>query len=532
MKKYFVLMVTVIVIVGLLLGGCAKSTTTTPATTPVTTPVTTPKPSEPVYGGILRQIDDAGPRVLSYLPEMGPWDEGDMLPATEKLLEFDDNHRLVPFLAESYEVDKENLIATFKLRKGIKFHDGSDLNAEAVAWNYQLGLDTHRLLFSEKVKNIEIIDDYTIAFHLMEYNNMFDFAIGWVPIFSKKAWDQAGGGDPEKSKEWARANCVATGPFKLKEYKRDDHMTWVKNEDYWQKGKPYLDGIEVRYVPDPVTASAVMQAGEADMWTAVPLKDQYALEQKGFIRQEQALGAPMVIYFDMNTNPDSPFQDLRVREAVDYALDRPAIAEALAFGYGRPLLALQSEKGWGYDPEYKGRPYNPEKARELLAEAGYPDGLKVKMLAAAGAPDLAEAVKRYLDDVGMEIELDMADQGRFQTAAWREGWDGLCLFSSGSDPDPLMVILVMFGPHPMNLVAGFYRSPELLALGEEALQQYDEAGKIVYAKKLVRQIADEVALVPLYEISVGYIIRPYVHTTYMKQMSVARRTYDEWMDPH
>jgi peptide/nickel transport system substrate-binding protein len=309
-------------------------------------------------------------------------------------------------------------------------------------------------------------------------------------------------------------------------------MLWEKNEDYWQEGKPYLDGIEVKYVPDSVTASAMMQAGEADMWTSVPVLDQQTLEKQGFIRQEHPLGSPTIIYFDVNKNPDSPFQDLRVREAVEYALDRPTIAEALGLGYYTPLLALNGPSGWGYDPNYEGRPYNPDKARELLAAAGHADGLKVKMLVQTTNTDLAEAIKRYLDDVGMEVDLDMADPGRFFASVWVEGWEDMCLFISGADPDPLMAILVMFGPHPMNMPAGFHRSPELLALGEEALKQYDEAGKIEYTKKLARQIADEVALCPLYLISVGYMIKPYVHTTYLQQMSVARRTYDEWMDPH
>lgn len=541
-RRYVIPLVICLTFVLTLVGGCGEpepepepepvpTPEPTPTPEPEPEPEPEPAPGEPVYGGVLRQISDSGPQVLSYLPEMGPFDEGAMLPATEKLLEYDDNHKLVPFLAESYEVDHENLIATFKLRKGVRFTDGSDFNAEAAAWNLQLYLDTHRMLFADRVEKVEIVDEYTVAIHLLDYNNMFDFAIGWLPMFSKEAWEKAGSTDEERI-AWARTNIVATGPFKVAEYKRDDHMTWVKNEDYWQEGKPYLDGIEIKYVPDPVTAKAMMLAGEADMWMGVPAKDQLELEQKGFVRQKHSLGSPTIIYFDMNTNPDSPFQDLRVREAVEYALDRPAIAEALGMGYYIPLLSLNGPTGWGYDPGYKGRPYNPDKARELLAEAGYPEGLKVKMLTQTTDTDLATAIKQNLDAVGMEVELDMADPGRFFASVWVEGWDGLCLFISGADPDPLMAILVMFGPHPMNMVAGFHRSPELLAIGEDALKQYDDAGKVEYTKKLVRQIADEVALCPLYLIPVGYMIQPYVHTTYLQQMSVCRYCGDEWMEPH
>jgi ABC-type transport system substrate-binding protein len=309
-------------------------------------------------------------------------------------------------------------------------------------------------------------------------------------------------------------------------------MTWVKNEDYWREGKPYLDGIEIKIIPNEVTAKAMMLNSEADMWLSPPVKDQAELEEKGFVRQYHPLGSPTVIYFDLNTNPDSKFQDLKVREAVEYALDRPAIADALGMGYYTPLLSLNGPGGWGYDPDYEGRPYNPEKATELLEEAGYPNGLKVSMLVSTTNNELAPILKGYLDAVGMETELDIADAGRLDTSVWIEGWTDMCLYISGADPDPLMAILVMFGPHPMNMPKGFLRTPELLAMGAQSLKQYNEAGKIDYTKKLVQQIADEVALVPLYLSQNAYMIQPYVHTTYLSQMSVCRYFENEWMDPH
>ena len=171
----------------------------------------------PVRGGILREIWGSGPRVFSYLPEMGPGDEQAILPASEKLMEYDADHQLKPFLAEKVDVAKDGKSITFKLRKGIKFTDGSDLNAEAVAWNYQLNIDAKRLQYRDKITKIEVVDPYTLTFYITDFNNQLLHSYGWVPLFSKAAWDKAGGGNAEKSKEWARANIVCTGPFKLAE---------------------------------------------------------------------------------------------------------------------------------------------------------------------------------------------------------------------------------------------------------------------------------------------------------------------------
>lgn len=220
----------------------------------------------PVHGGVLREIRPYGPKVLSYFTEMGPQDVQSVLPGAERLMEYNPDKQLVPFLAESVSVARDGKSITFRLRKGIKFHDGSDLNAEAVAWNFQLNRETKRLQYDSKLLRIEVVDDYAVRLHITRYNNQLLHGLAWFPIFSKQAWDKAGGGNVEKSKEWSRANLVGTGPFKLAEFRRDNYIKWVKNENYWQSGKPYLDGIMVRYIPDSVTASAMMQAKEADLW--------------------------------------------------------------------------------------------------------------------------------------------------------------------------------------------------------------------------------------------------------------------------
>ena len=430
----------------------------------------------PVHGGILRAIDPSGPRVLSYLPEMGPGDEIAVLPAAEKLMDYDQNKQLVPFLAESVTVAPDGKSITFKLRKGIKFHDGSDFNAEAVAFNYQLAKDTKRLQYDPRLVKIEIVDTYTLRLHITGFTNQLLHSFGWVPLFSKAAWDKAGGGNIDKSKEFARANCVGTGPFKLGEYKRDNYIKWVKNENYWQKGKPYLDGITVRYIPDSVTASAIMQAKEADMWTNAPVKDQADLEKKGFIRQS-GFGTPRMIYFNTK-DPASKFQNQKVREAVEYAIDKVAIAKALGYGYFTPLTMVAPPGEWGYDPNYKGRSYDPAKAKQLLAEAGYPNGLTVKLLSLSMPPwtDEAAAVKRYLDEVGIKVDPDSADPGRYFGSVYVKGWQDMVLWITGMDPNYLITFHRQFGPEPMANYASFKRPPESNNPGREVHEHHRRKG--------------------------------------------------------
>jgi ABC-type transport system substrate-binding protein len=144
-----------------------------------------------------------------------------------------------------------------------------------------------------------------------------------------------------------------------------------------------------------------------------PVKNQAELEKKGFVRQS-GFGLPRIIYIN-NKSPDSKFKDKRLREAIEYALNKPAIAKALGFGYYAPLTMVAPPGEWGFDPDYKGRPYDPEKAKKLLTEAGYPKGLKLKLTAMAVGtwPEEAEAIAAHLRDIGIEVNVDLADPGRF-----------------------------------------------------------------------------------------------------------------------
>jgi len=486
------------------------------------------------YGGTLRIVRADGPRVLGYAPEMGPRDELGVIPAFERVMDYvivNGKLELVPYLAESVTVAKDHRSITIKLRKGIKFHDGSDMNAEAVAWNYQICKDNQRLQYDKYVEKIEVTDPYTVVLRITDYHNLLLHGLGWVPIYSKQAWDKAGGGNIDKSKEWARANIVGTGPFKLAEYKRDNYLKFVRNENYWQKGKPYLDGITTHYVPDPVTASAMLQSKEADMWADPPISDQSDLEKKGFVRHTGPNTWLMQLIPDTKNSP--VWQNKLVREAAEYAIDKGAIAKALGFGYYVPTTMLAPPGRWGFDPAYKGRSYNPSQARKLLAEAGYPNGLKVNLLVMAGAANqaAATALKRYMDDAGFQVDLDVADSGRFFGSVYRTGWKDLVWMNpTDSAPNFLLSFHRYFGHDPLNPFFNYVLPPELKKMSEESITYDKESDQRAIIGKIVRLMADQVLTIPCYTVPNAYITQPGVHIDYLLQGMGTWMTQDMWME--
>ncbi len=482
---------------------------------------------QPEYGGTLKIVAPAGPTVLGYYPEMGPTDHSAAFPALESIMEMSEQRKMVPFLAEAVDIDEKKLTYTIHLRKGIKFHDGSDLDAQTCAWNYQLLKDTNKIQYGEQIKKIEVVNDHAVVLHLASYHNQMNWAYGWIPMLSKVAYES-------KGKEWCRANIVGTGPFKQVEWKRDAYLKWAKFDGYWQKGRPYLDAIEYRYVPDPVTASAMMQAKEADIWLQVPSNQQADMEKKGLVRKTYWSALETVLYINTKDS-NRPTANVKIREAIEYAIDKAAIAKALGFGYLTPLKMIHPKGEWAYDPDWPGRPYNPAKARQLLAEAGYPNGVKIKLLAMpgiGGGKDIAEAVASFLNQVGITTDVDMADAGRYWGSVFGKGWDDLVLCFAGVDYNSLATMQTWFGHEPKTNLASFKRTDKLLALSKESVTFKDEARQKEWARKMSMEISEQALVIPLFHNPAAFIMQPWVNTTYLESGMVRWKTYDMWMARH
>lgn len=471
---------------------------------------------EPQRGGTLKMIGNVSALSLGH-PTEG--DYSSVFPAVEPLLAVSDDRKLECVLAEDWEEDPDGKTITFYLRKGVKFHDGSDLTADVVKWNFEITAERFRLRYADFIEKIECKDDHTVVIHINNWHNQIIEEWGIKQIFSKQAWEA-------HEEEWFNSNVVGTGPFRLEEFKRDDHIYWVRNDDYWQEGYPYLDRIEIYSVPEPTTASAMLEAGEVHAWALADAQYSRELVDKGFVRNEGWAGLQTVLLF--NNAEGELFSDKRLREAVEYAIDKEAISQTLGYGFTEPLYSVAPPTDWG--GQYKWREYNPEKAKELIKEAGY-DGEEIFLMAqsAGGRNDMAEAITNYLKAVGFNVTLDLADAGRHVQSLWNDGWKHLALSISGQDTNYLTSIQRWWG-HDGSLSISFIRPDELIRMSKDSLLARTDAEKKEWAEKIVKYIGDEALVIPLVNSPSGFLHDGTVHTSYPNQGFTRWKMHDMWIE--
>ncbi len=474
-------------------------------------------------GGILKCVRSTFPAVLGYAPEMGPTENIFALPYIERLCVWDAEGNQIPELATSWDVDVNKKTITWHLRKGVKFHDGTPFNAEAAKWNYQLLIDNGRQVDQNLIKSIEVVDEYTLRMNLSEVTCISVMNYGWANMYSPTAFKNNGG------KEWARTHAVGTGPFKLVDFKRDTYIKYEKNPDYWRKGYPLLNGIEMKYIPDPKTAAMMMEKKEADIWIDVSdVKSILGLQEKG-LKVVWGPGYFWALLPD-SSNQKSPFAKKQVREALDYAIDKVTMAKSLGFGQYEPLSQMVPSASPAFVKDYNPRPYNPEKAKQLLAEAGYPNGFETKLIALGISQDTATAVQSYLAQVGIKVNIDIADMGRYFGSIFGKGWKDLALGLAGINPDATD-LFVHFGPRPMTYISGTIgKTPEFLEISEKALHTYNTKDTRAALRKAVKQGVDDAMLTPLFRSAQANVMQTYVHSDYMKIHGVTWYSYKDWME--
>jgi peptide/nickel transport system substrate-binding protein len=233
-------------------------------------------------------------------------------------------------------------------------------------------------------------------------------------------------------------------------------------------------------------------------------------------------------------DPKSPFANKKVREAVEYAIDKPAMTKMLGFGSYEPVTQIVGTASPAYVAGYNPRPYSPSKAKVLLAEAGYPNGLDAKLLFhgdLALARDTAMAIQTFLNAVGIRLTLDPADVGRYYGSVYSPtGWSDLALAQSGINPGGTDVF-AHFGPRPFTYRFGNpAKTPEYVALCEKALRTFEPAAAKAALKQVVKKAGEDAMTTPLFRAADVLVMQPYVHTDYLKIHSITWFPYMDWLD--
>ncbi len=429
----------------------------------------------------------------------------------DALVMLDANLKVKPGLATSWEV-KDARTIVFHLRKGVKFHDGTPFDAEDVKYTVERAKNWEKSQFKvyfKPIKEVIVKDKYTVILKLSRPAPVLIRDLRRLRIMSKESTENA---KPED----IAFHPIGTGPYKFKEWVKGDHITLVANKDYWGP-KPYFDKVILKPLTNDAARTAALLSGAVDVIEHVPLTDAERIAKDPRFTFLKTDGLRLIfvgvdvardkIYKGKTPDGKNPFKDVRVRKAFYYGINVEGIIKYINRGYNSPASQYFPSTVFGYDPTIKREPYNPEKAKQLLKEAGYPNGFEVTLdapndryindekVAAAIAADLAKiGIKVKVNAIPKAVFFPMVNSNK--TSFFLLGWscssaDGAAFFDN---------IL-----HTRDKERGYgrfndagYSNPVVDKLIEEQDTLMDQAKREKIMHKITRLALNDMAYIPLY----------------------------------
>ncbi|HEY8497609.1 MAG TPA: ABC transporter substrate-binding protein [Limnochordales bacterium] len=411
----------------------------------------------------------------------------------DSLLRFKDGStELEPGLAESWTVSADGLVYTLRLRRGVRFHDGTPFDADAVVFNILRQIDpshpyhdTGTFPYAEftfgKVKKVERVDAYTVRITLSQR---------YAPFLANLAMHSAAMVSPAAIRKYGKEiakHPVGTGPFRFVRWVPGVEVVVERNPDYWAKDRvPRIDQVICRPVVEDQTRLAQLEAGELDFIVNVPPDDLARLRQDSRFQVIEQPG--MHIWYVVLNNQKPPFNDRRVRQAVNYAINRQAIVQGILAGTGVLADNYIPPVLWGYNPDVHAYPYDPAKARQLLAEAGYPNGFTADFWVPQSGSGMqqpvamAQAIQSDLARVGIRVRIQTFEWGTYLDRVFQSDPQQLpemhemSWIGDNGDPDNFLYILLSGYQWPPNgFNEAFYRNEEVDRLLVAAQQTTDRA---------------------------------------------------------
>lgn len=381
----------------------------------------------PAYGDIIIQgsIGDASNLIAMLASDSASHEIASL--CYNGLVKYDKDLKLVGDLAESWDVSDDKLTITFHLRKGVKWQDGVEFTAEDVMFGYQTIIDPNTPTAYagdfQEVEKAEVVDRYTFR---VKYKKPFAPGLAsWNYLIVLPAHILKG---KDITRSELVRNPMGTGPYKLKEWKTGEKIVLVSNHDYFE-GRPYIDGVIYRIIPDLATMFLELKAGNIDYMGLTPTQYLRQTDTPKFKKNFRKYKYLSFSYTYLGYNLLNPkFQDKRVRQAISYAIDKEEIIEGVLLGLGEVATGPYKPGTWQYNPDVKRYPYNPEKAKELLREGGWIDTNGDGIIEKDGKPfeftvitnqgndqrkKVAEIIQRRLSEVGIKMKIRILEWATF-----------------------------------------------------------------------------------------------------------------------
>lgn len=410
--------------------------TAAPATTPAQEATTSPAAARPAPDGTLTVVQALLPLTADPHVEYLNTSWSVNYAIYDPLARVDEAGVLQPYLATSWEVETPTSWI-FHLRENVKWHDGTPFTADDVVWSVKRLLDPETKsiwtgIYSY-VSGAEAVDQQTVRISTKTTSVAVPQDFGRMAMLPKAQFEKMG-------KDAFLQHPIGTGPFKFSKQVAGEEITLVANEDYWGD-VPLVKTLLFKQVPDAATRVAELLAGTADIVDAIPPNEIERINASG---SSTVVAAPTVrrILLEFAITTTKELEDRRVREAVAHAIDTDTLNQALYGGKAGAQTGWLDHASWGYDKALKPYAYDPEKSKQLLAEAGYPDGMPITFTMGKGRFLLDEevglAISDYLSKAGFKVDFQTMEWGTFSKARTSKTMQGIYMLSSGNstgEPD-------------------------------------------------------------------------------------------------
>jgi peptide/nickel transport system substrate-binding protein len=535
MKKLLFILIILVSLFSIILTACGEKTPATTAQATTTAPpvattkvpaattsapaTTTASPDAAKYGGVyIYPLTVAIARPIG-LPSEGSGDSYTVAsPSNETFISVDMAGNIIPKLAVSWNIAADGKSMTLKLRQGVKFHDGSDFNAAVAKWNLDQQIVAKK---TTDWTSTDIVDDYTVRINVKTYKNtmLTDLATGLTQMISKAFVDKNG-------VEAAKWHPVGTGPYIYDSYERDATLTYKRNPNYWDKTKPqYLDGIRYVVLSDATVRKLAFQKGDVHEITTAGI-DAQELQKAGYKIYTQP-GGTFALIPDSKNN-DSPWSNINVRLAASYSLNREALSSALGFGFTKPAYQIYPSFEQTAIPNLDKHIYNPDKAKGLLRDAGYPAGFKTNMwvFSRVVPSDYPTALAAQLRAVGINIEVQGTTSAKYDElrySGWNNGVMNHALLNY-SNYGGMGVFFTGLQFPSVKLPAGYVEGSDAAATSKEPQNELIQA--------LMRIIYDDVMVVPYMEETKICFLGKGVHNDDKQTFNLTNMTVvNAWLEP-